>query len=70
MSSQMASVLDQAGGLWAKGALHGKAGGAFASSAMQHSGEERTLFTIITKLLDFGMTVVFVGQMKVAKLHG
>ena len=30
MSSQMANFLDQAGGLWAKGALHGKVGGAFA----------------------------------------
>ena len=29
MSSQMANFLDQAGGLWAKGALHGKVGGAF-----------------------------------------
>ena len=28
MASQMANFLDQAGGLWAKGALHGKVGGA------------------------------------------
>src|SRR5687767_13862779 len=27
MASQMANFLDQAGGLWAKGALHGKVGG-------------------------------------------
>ena len=33
MSSQMANFLDQAGGLWAKGALHGKVGGAFTASA-------------------------------------
>lgn len=38
MSSQMASFLDQAGGLWAKGALQGKVGGAFASTATQHGG--------------------------------
>lgn len=75
MSSQMASFLDQAGGLWAKGALHGKVGGAFASTATQHGGQETTLFTIITNLLHFGMTVVglnygFVGQMTVDELTG
>ncbi len=58
MSSQMASFLDQAGGLWAKGALNGKVGGAFTSSATQHGGQETTLFSIITNLLHFGMVVV------------
>jgi NAD(P)H dehydrogenase (quinone) len=58
MSSQMASFLDQAGGLWAKGALHGKVGGAFTSTATQHGGQETTLFSIITNLLHFGMIVV------------
>ena len=69
MASQMANFLDQAGGLWAKGALHGKVGGAFTSSATQHGGQETTLFSIITNLLHFGMTIVglnygFAGQMK------
>jgi NAD(P)H dehydrogenase (quinone) len=58
MSSQMASFLDQAGGLWAKGALNGKVGGAFTSSAVQHGGQETTLFSIITNLLHFGMVIV------------
>jgi NAD(P)H dehydrogenase (quinone) len=58
MSSQMANFLDQAGGLWASGALNGKVGAAFASSATQHGGQETTLFSIITNLLHFGMTVV------------
>jgi NAD(P)H dehydrogenase (quinone) len=58
ISSQMASFLDQAGGLWAKGALNGKVGGAFTSSAVQHGGQETTLFSIITNLLHFGMVVV------------
>src|SRR4051812_32354776 len=58
MTSQMASFLDQAGGLWARGALHGKVGGAFTSTATQHGGQETTLFSIITNLLHFGMTVV------------
>ena len=56
MSSQMANFLDQAGGLWAKGALHGKVGGAFTSTATQHGGQETTLFSIVTNLLHFGMT--------------
>jgi NAD(P)H dehydrogenase (quinone) len=54
MSSQMASFLDQAGGLWAKGAFQDKVSGAFASSATQHGGQETTLFT--SNLLPFGMT--------------
>lgn len=58
ISSQMAAFLDQAGGLWARGALNGKVGGAFTSSATQHGGQETTLFSIITNLLHFGMTVV------------
>jgi NAD(P)H dehydrogenase (quinone) len=58
ISSQMAAFLDQAGGLWASGALIGKVGAAFTSSATQHGGQETTLFSIITNLLHFGMTVV------------
>jgi NAD(P)H dehydrogenase (quinone) len=75
MSSQMANFLDQAGGLWAKGALHGKVGGAFASSATQHGGQETTLFSIITNLLHFGMLIVgldygFAGQMRLDEITG
>jgi len=58
MSSQMAAFLDQAGGLWARGALNGKVGGAFTSTATQHGGQETTLFSIITNLLHFGMVIV------------
>ena len=58
MSSQMAAFLDGAGGLWARGALNGKVGGAFTSTASQHGGQETTLFSIITNLLHFGMTIV------------
>jgi len=75
MASQMANFLDQAGGLWMKGALHGKVGGAFASTATQHGGQETTLFSIITNLLHFGMTIVglnygFAGQMKLDEVTG
>lgn len=58
MSSQMAAFLDQAGGLWMSGALNGKVGGAFTSTATQHGGQEATLFSIIANLLHFGMIVV------------
>lgn len=58
ISSQMANFLDQAGGLWASGALHGKIGSAFTSTASQHGGQETTLFSLITNMLHFGMTIV------------
>ena len=75
MASQMANFLDQAGGLWMKGALHGKVGGAFTSTATQHGGQETTLFSVITNLLHFGMTIVglnygFAGQMKLDEVTG
>jgi NAD(P)H dehydrogenase (quinone) len=73
--SQMASFLDQAGGLWFRGALNGKVGGAFTSSATQHGGQETTLFSIITNLLHFGMTIVGLpyshqGQMTLTEIVG
>ncbi|MDR3529700.1 MAG: NAD(P)H:quinone oxidoreductase [Rhodopila sp.] len=75
MSSQMASFLDQAGGLWAKGALNGKVGAAFTSAATQHGGQETTLFSIITNLMHFGMVVVgldygFAAQMTLDEVVG
>jgi NAD(P)H dehydrogenase (quinone) len=75
ISSQMAAFLDQAGGLWARGALNGKVGAAFTSTASQHGGQETTLFSIITNLLHFGMTIVgldygFQGQLSVDAVHG
>ncbi|MBA4795333.1 NAD(P)H:quinone oxidoreductase [Phenylobacterium sp.] len=75
MASQMANFLDQAGGLWARGALNGKVGGAFTSTATQHGGQETTLFSIIGNLLHFGMVVVgldygFQGQMRLDEVTG
>src|SRR6476646_8602243 len=75
MSSQMAAFWDTAGGLWMKGALNGKVGGAFTSTATQHGGQEQTLFSIITNLMHFGLTIVgldygYQGQMGVKEVHG
>jgi NAD(P)H dehydrogenase (quinone) len=58
MSSQMASFWDQTGGLWQQGALVGKVGAAFTSTASQHGGQETTCFSILTNLLHMGCTVV------------
>ncbi|HET9511711.1 MAG TPA: NAD(P)H:quinone oxidoreductase [Sphingomonas sp.] len=75
MSSQMAAFWDTAGGLWYKGALNGKVGAAFTSTATQHGGQETTLFSIITNLLHFGLVVVgldygYEGHTGVSAVHG
>ena len=75
MPSQMAAFWDTTGGLWAKGALVGKVGGAFTSTASQHGGQETTLFSIITNLLHHGLSIVgldygFQGQMGVDEVRG
>ncbi|MFO1236675.1 MAG: NAD(P)H:quinone oxidoreductase [Alphaproteobacteria bacterium] len=75
MGAQMANFLDQAGGLWARGALNGKVGAAFTSTATQHGGQETTLFTIITNLLHFGLIIVGLpyshqGQMRLDEVVG
>ena len=75
MPSQMAAFLDQTGGLWARGALNGKVGAAFTSTATQHGGQEVTLFSIITNLMHFGMVIVglpysFAGQMTLDEIVG
>ncbi len=73
--SQMAAFWDAAGGLWMKGALTGKVGAVFTSTGSQHGGQETTLFSLITNLLHFGMTIVgldygFQGQMGVDEVKG
>lgn len=75
MPAQMAAFLDQAGGLWARGALNGKVGAAFTSTATQHGGQEQTLFSLITNLMHFGMVIVglpysFQGQMTLDEVAG
>ncbi len=75
MASQMSGFLDQAGEIWSRGALQGKVGGAFTSSATQHGGQETTLLSIIVNLLHFGMTIVgldygYAGQMTLDQVSG
>ncbi|MGB7092243.1 MAG: NAD(P)H:quinone oxidoreductase [Methylovirgula sp.] len=75
IAAQMANFLDQGGGHWMSGALIGKVGSAFTSTASQHGGQEVTLFSIITNLLHFGMVIVglpysFQGQLKQDEITG
>lgn len=75
MASQMANFLDQTGGLWATGALNGKVGSAFTSTATQHGGQETTLMAIHTNLLHLGLVCVglpysFQGQMTLDEITG
>jgi NAD(P)H dehydrogenase (quinone) len=58
MTAQMRNFLDQAGGLWVKGALIGKVGSVFTSTGTQHGGQETTITTTHTTLLHLGMIIV------------
>jgi NAD(P)H dehydrogenase (quinone) len=58
MASQMRNFLDQTGGLWMQGALIGKVGSVFASTASQHGGQETTITSFHTTLLHHGMVIV------------
>lgn len=58
MSAQMRAFLDSTGGLWMKGALIGKVGSVFASTATQHGGQESTILSFHTTLLHHGMVIV------------
>lgn len=58
MAAQMRNFLDQTGGLWMKGALVGKVGSVFASTATQHGGQETTITSFHSTLLHHGMIIV------------
>ncbi|MBF9231859.1 NAD(P)H:quinone oxidoreductase [Microvirga alba] len=75
MTAQMKNFLDQTGALWASGALVGKVGSVFSSSATQHGGQESTILTFHPVLLHLGFVVVglpyaFQGQMGVSEVMG
>jgi len=75
MCGQMRQFLDTTGQLWLKGALVGKAGSVFTSSATQHGGQESTLLSFHITLLHQGMIVVglpyaFAGQMRNDEITG
>jgi NAD(P)H dehydrogenase (quinone) len=75
VASQMRNFVDQTGGLWMKGALVGKVGSVFTSSATQHGGQESTILGFIPTLMHQGMVVVglpyaFQGQMGLEEIKG
>jgi NAD(P)H dehydrogenase (quinone) len=75
MCGQMRQFLDATGQLWASGALVGKIGSVFASTATQHGGQESTLLSFHITLLHQGLVVVglpyaFQGQMRNDEITG
>ncbi len=75
MCGQMRQFLDATGQLWAKGALVGKVGSVFTSSATQHGGQESTILSFHITLLHQGFVVVglpytFQGQMRIDEVTG
>jgi len=75
MASQMRNFLDQTGSLWMSGALIGKVGSVFASTATQHGGQETTITSFHTTLLHYGMVIVGLpysaaGQMTMDEITG
>ena len=75
MCGQMRQFLDATGQLWAKGALVGKVGSVFTSSATQHGGQESTILSFHITLLHQGMVIVglpyrFQGQMRIDEVTG
>lgn len=75
LPAQMANFWDQTGGLWLKGALIGKVGAVFTSTASQHGGQETTLYSLMSNLIHHGMVVSglpysFQGQLKLDEVTG
>jgi NAD(P)H dehydrogenase (quinone) len=75
MCGQMRQFLDATGQLWAKGALVGKVGSVFTSSATQHGGQESTILSFHITLLHHGFVLVglpyaFQGQMRIDEITG
>jgi NAD(P)H dehydrogenase (quinone) len=75
MAAQMRNFLDQTGPLWAKGALVGKVGSAFTSTASQHGGQETTLVSMHATLMHHGMIIVglpysFAGNSEMREISG
>ena len=61
VASELKAYIDGLGGLWAKGALNGKAGSAFAGSATPHGGNESTVISLWNPLAHLGFIIVPTG---------
>lgn len=75
MCGQMRQFFDATGGIWKAGALVGKVGSVFTSSATQHGGQESTILSVHTPLLHHGMIIAglpyaFEGQSRIDEMNG
>lgn len=75
MAAQMRNFWDQTGGPWMKGALVGKVGSVFSSTASQHGGQETTIIATQVTLQHHGMIIVglpyaFVGNSIMSEISG
>jgi NAD(P)H dehydrogenase (quinone) len=70
VSSELKAYIDGLGGLWAKGALNGKVGAAFAGSATPHGGNESTIISLYNPLAHLGLIIVPTGYADAAMFKG
>jgi NAD(P)H dehydrogenase (quinone) len=75
MCGQMRQFMDATGKLWGAGALVGKVGSVFTSSATQHGGQESTILSFHITLLHHGMLIAglpysFTGQSRLDEITG
>lgn len=75
MCGQMRQFFDATGGIWKSGALVGKVGSVFTSSATQHGGQESTILSVHITLLHHGMLIAglpysFDGQQCIDEVSG
>ncbi|KAJ9104258.1 hypothetical protein QFC19_004075 [Naganishia cerealis] len=73
--AQVSAFFDATGGLWASGALVGKFGGVFTSTAGQHGGQETTALTTVPFFVHQGISFVPIGYVnqglsKLDAIHG
>ena len=61
LPAQVNAFFDQTGGLWASGALVGKFGATFTSTASQHGGQETTHLTTLPFFAHHGIIYVPIG---------
>ncbi len=75
MCGQMRQFFDATGNIWKSGALVGKVGSVFTSSATQHGGQESTILSVHITLLHHGMLIAglpysFDGQQRIDEVSG
>jgi NAD(P)H dehydrogenase (quinone) len=70
ITAELKAWIDSLGGLWAKGALNGKLGSAFAGSATPHGGNESTILSLYNPMAHLGLIIVPTGYADPAMFKG